>query len=89
MAVAQAAGIQLSFTDPRAPWLKAGAGLPYEFKASMLQSIEKGSITEIDFINGAVVAAGKNFGIPTPVNETLVACIKGIERRMYPLGNAK
>ena len=58
----------------------AGAGLPYGFKPSMLQSLEKGSITEIDFINGAVVRQGEKVGVPTPVNQTLVACIKGIER---------
>jgi 2-dehydropantoate 2-reductase len=48
----------------------------------MLQSLEKGSITEIDFINGAVVRWGQRHGVPTPVNATLVACIKGIERAM-------
>jgi len=45
----------------------------------MLQSLERGQMTEIDFINGAVVHWGKRSGIPTPVNETLVACVKGIE----------
>jgi 2-dehydropantoate 2-reductase len=48
----------------------------------MLQSLEKGSVTEIDFINGAVVRWGQRLGVPTPVNATLVACIKGIERAM-------
>jgi 2-dehydropantoate 2-reductase len=80
MAVAKASGIQLSVTDPEAPWIKAGAGLPAEFKASMLQSLEKGSITEVDYVNGAVVRWGEKCGVPTPVNRTLVACIKGIER---------
>jgi 2-dehydropantoate 2-reductase len=61
-------------------WDKAAEGLPPEFKASMLQSLEKGSRTEIDFINGAVVRGGRRHGVPTPVNEALVACIKGIER---------
>jgi 2-dehydropantoate 2-reductase len=46
----------------------------------MLQSLEKGSVTEVDFINGAVVRAGAKTGVPTPVNATLVACVKGIER---------
>ena len=55
---------------------------PRAFKTSMLQSLEKGSITEIDFINGAVVRWGQRLGVPTPVNATLVACIKGIERAM-------
>ncbi len=80
MQVAKAKGIQLSITEPKAAWDKAGKGLPFEFKASMLQSLEKNSLTEIDYINGAVVATGKLLGLPTPVNETLVACIKGIER---------
>jgi 2-dehydropantoate 2-reductase len=80
MTVAKAKGIKLSILDPKAAWDKAGKGLPFEFKASMLQTLEKNSVTEIDYINGAVVQAGKLLGIPTPVNETLVACIKGIEK---------
>lgn len=39
-------------------------------------------MTEIDFINGSVVRWGARYGVPTPVNATLVACIKGIERAM-------
>jgi len=79
MTVARAQGIRLAFTSARDAWLKAAAGLPEDFKTSMLQSLEKGSVTEIDFINGAVVRHGARLGIPTPVNATLVACIKGIE----------
>jgi 2-dehydropantoate 2-reductase len=36
--------------------------------------------TEIDFINGAIVRLGKKHGIPTPVNKTLTAAVKGLER---------
>lgn len=79
MDVARASGVRLGYTDPKAAWLKAAAGLPDDFKTSMLQSLEKNSITEIDFINGAVVRWGRRCGVPTPVNATLVACIKGIE----------
>lgn len=79
MAVARAQGIRLATSDPRSAWLKASAGLPEDFKTSMLQSLEKGSLTEIDFINGAVVRHGARLGLPTPVNATLVACVKGIE----------
>jgi 2-dehydropantoate 2-reductase len=78
--VARAKGIQLSIHDPLEAWHRAGLGLPFEFKASMLQTIERQSITEIDYINGAVVQAGRASGIPTPINETLVGLIKGIER---------
>lgn len=82
MDVARASGVRLGLADPRAAWLKAAAGLPGDFKTSMLQSLEKGSVTEIDFINGAVVRGGQRCGVPTPVNATLVACIKGIERQL-------
>jgi 2-dehydropantoate 2-reductase len=79
MAVAKASGITLITTGPRQPWVRAAEGLPPEFKASMLQSLEKGAITEIDFVNGAVVRQGAKCSVPTPVNQALVACIKGIE----------
>lgn len=82
MAVAQACGVELSIKTPRDAWVMAAEGLPYEFKTSLLQSLEKGSITEIDFINGSVVRTGQKLNVPTPVNQTLVAAIKGIERRM-------
>lgn len=39
------------------------------------------SPSEVDFINGAVVRAGDQLGISTPVNSTLVGCIKGIEAK--------
>lgn len=82
MAVARALRVTLGATDAREPWVKAASGLPFDFKASMLQSIEKGSVTEIDFVNGAVVRWGQRAGVPTPVNQTLVACVKGIERSL-------
>jgi 2-dehydropantoate 2-reductase len=82
MAVAQAAGVKLSFSDPAQPWIRAAEGLPPEFKASMLQSLEKGSVTEIDFVNGAVLRWGERHHIPTPVNAALVACVKGIEKAL-------
>ena len=82
MAAAKAAGIPLSMTQAEQAWTLAAEGLSPAFKTSMLQSLEKGSVTEIDFINGAVVRWGERLGVPTPVNATLVACIKGIERAM-------
>jgi 2-dehydropantoate 2-reductase len=79
IAVAKANGVALATDDPEQPWIKAAEGLPAEFKTSILQSLEKSSPTEIDFINGSVVRWGEKCGIPTPVNQTLVACVKGIE----------
>ncbi len=79
MAVARAQDVAISITDPAAPWHLAGKGLPAAFKASILQSLERGARTEIDYINGAVVRLGALCSVPTPVNSALVACIKGIE----------
>ena len=44
--------------------------------ASMRQDLLKGKTTEIEFMNGAVVALGKRFGIKSPVNGALVAIIQ-------------
>jgi 2-dehydropantoate 2-reductase len=82
MAVARAIGVRLSITEPRDAWVMAAEGLPPEFRTSMLQSLDKGAPTEIDFINGAVVRAGARNQVPTPVNQTLVALVKGIEARL-------
>ncbi len=77
--VAKANGIVLSTDNAEEIWYKTSAGLPDGFKTSIQQSLEKGAATEIDYINGAVVRWGKKSNVPTPVNETLVACVKGLE----------
>ena len=82
MAVARARGIALSINDPLFAWNKAGAGLGADFKTSMLQSLEKASVTEIDYVNGAVVVLGERLGVATPVNRTLLALVKGLESRL-------
>lgn len=40
--------------------------------SSMYQDIAAGRLTEVDYINGAIVTLGKTHGIPTPVNEMIV-----------------
>jgi 2-dehydropantoate 2-reductase len=40
-------------------------------RSSMLQDLERGALTEVDAINGAVVREGRRLGVPTPVNEAL------------------
>jgi 2-dehydropantoate 2-reductase len=82
MAVARAHDIDVVTTDPAVPWRRAWEGLPDGFKASMLQSIEKGSRTEVDVIHGAVCRAGRDAHVPTPVNDTLLAAVLGLERHL-------
>lgn len=48
-------------------------------KASMLQDIEKGKLTEVDAINGVVCEAGRKCGVPTPMNDAVVNIIHRIE----------
>jgi 2-dehydropantoate 2-reductase len=84
--VARGLGIAVTTTDPLVPWRRAWEGLPYGFKASMLQSIEKGSRTEVDVMHGAVCRGGRDAGIPTPINDTLLAAVKGLERRLDVFG---
>jgi 2-dehydropantoate 2-reductase len=48
-------------------------------KPSMLQSLERGRKTEIDYLNGYVVEQAKRAGVSTPVNAALVRMIKEIE----------
>jgi 2-dehydropantoate 2-reductase len=86
MAVASALGIRVTTTDPEIPWRRAWEGLPQGFKASMLQSIEKGSRTEVDVMHGAVVRGGRASGVGTPINETLWAAVRGLERRLEAFG---
>ena len=51
-----------------------------KLKASMLQDLEKGKLTEVDAINGAVSDYGRKVGFPTPVNDKVVEIIHRIER---------
>jgi 2-dehydropantoate 2-reductase len=46
----------------------------------MLQDLEKGKLTEVDAINGAVSAYGRMIGYPVPVNDKVVEIIHKIER---------
>ena len=51
-----------------------------KLKASMLQDLEKGKLTEVDAINGAVSEYGRKVGFPTPVNDKVVEIIHQIEK---------
>lgn len=79
-AVAQAMGLGIDTAERTASIAEvlAGAG---SGKASMLQDTEARRKTEIEVINAAVVRAGTEVGVPTPVNELMVALIAGLEER--------
>lgn len=50
-------------------------------KPSMLQDLEAGRPTEVDYINGAIVELGEKYGVPTPVNRTMLQLVKTIESK--------
>jgi 2-dehydropantoate 2-reductase len=50
----------------------------------MLQDLERGARTEIDALNGAVIAEAQAVGVPTPVNEYLWRRVREREGRPLP-----
>jgi 2-dehydropantoate 2-reductase len=52
-----------------------------ENRSSMLQDLDRGFPTEIEALNGALVAEGERLGIPTPVNTALLAALRQREGR--------
>ena len=48
--------------------------------ASMLQDLERGALTEVDVIDGAVVVKGQECGIPAPLHERVTELIHAAER---------
>jgi 2-dehydropantoate 2-reductase len=77
-AVAGALGISLD-TDPRA-MIDDAVENAYWHRASMLQDVAAHRHTEIDVLNGGIVVAGRSLGVPTPLHETMVALVKGVEK---------
>jgi len=49
------------------------------WRASMAQDVVKGRPTEIDYMNGHVVAQGKITGVPTPVSAATVEMVRDVE----------
>jgi 2-dehydropantoate 2-reductase len=80
VAVARAQGIKLDYEER---W-EAITGLLARAvggKPSMLQDVEASRRTEIEVINGAIVDAGRRNGVPTPVNDAMVALIGALQAK--------
>ncbi len=78
VAVAAARGTPLPYADPLEHVL-AVARATGANRSSMLQDAMRGSPTEIDTINGAVVREGQRLGVPTPVNRLLAALVRALD----------
>ncbi|GAC1330091.1 MAG: 2-dehydropantoate 2-reductase [Beijerinckiaceae bacterium] len=79
LAVAKASRVKLDVGDPIDHIRKLGGKIP-NARPSMLLDYNAGRRGEVDAINGAISRLGKNLGVPTPVNDTLVGVIKARER---------
>ncbi len=78
-AVSDAQGIELDMSPEELFDHAARKDVAYGHKPSMLQDVEAGRETEIDFLNGAIVAFGDRYGVDAPLNRTLTQLIKGKE----------
>ena len=79
-AVADAQGITLDLSPEDLFDHAARRDVAYGHKPSMLQDVEAGRETEIDFLNGAIVAFGERHGVDAPLNRALTQLVKGKER---------
>jgi 2-dehydropantoate 2-reductase len=78
-AVARALRINLPTADPW-EYVRETVAATYEARNSMTLDLEAKRRTEIEQINGAIVAAGRRAGIPTPFNEALLRLVKAKQR---------
>ena len=79
LAVAAAAGVSV----PGDAWEgveRIAATMPAQF-SSTAQDVMRGKPSEIDHLNGHVVARGQALGVPTPANRVLHVLVKLIEGR--------
>lgn len=76
--VAAALKINLPFVNPW-QYVTEVVALGADAKSSMAYDLETGHPSEIDHINGAVVASGRRTGTPTPYNDAMVRLVKARE----------
>jgi 2-dehydropantoate 2-reductase len=79
-AVSDVQGITLDTSPEELFDYAARKEVAYDHKPSMLQDVEAGRETEVDFLNGAIVTFGERYGVEAPLNRALTALVKGLER---------
>ena len=78
VAVAKAKQVPLPYPDPMSRVTEVCRATA-DNVASMLQDVLNERMTEIAFINGAIVREGKALGIPTPANFVLTGLVEAIQ----------
>ena len=79
-AVAGAQGIVLDADPEELIDHAARPDVAYDHKASMLQDVEARRQTEIDYLNGGIARFGREHSVPTPLNDAILALVKGLEQ---------
>ncbi|MFD1705553.1 ketopantoate reductase family protein [Siminovitchia sediminis] len=80
VALSQKTGANLTEADIDRFWPVLNHLSP-EGKTSMLQDIEAGRKTEVDYFGGTVCKLGEKYDVPTPINEQLTKIIHIIEEK--------
>lgn len=75
--VALQLGIHLPYTDPILAVEEVARNTATNY-SSMLQDVLRGTGTEIEAINGAIVRMGERNGVPTPINRVLWQLVKSL-----------
>jgi 2-dehydropantoate 2-reductase len=78
--VATRQGINLPYADPVIAVEEVARNTASNI-SSMLQDVLRGTPTEIDAINGAIIRAGEQLGVPTPVNRMLWRLVSALDQR--------
>ena len=88
-AVAKALGITLD-SDPE-DLIDHAARVAFDHRSSMLQDVGARRRTEVDALNGGIAVFGAQTGVPTPLNDAIVALLKGVEQSfelVVPIGGS-
>ncbi len=74
VAVARAEGVELG-SDAVARAVRQAEALPPQWRSSMARDLEDGRRLEVEALSGAVVRRGLKHSVPTPVHQTIAACL--------------
>ncbi len=78
VAIAAACGVSIEAEDVLGT-IRVIAEATRDNKSSMLQDLQRGRHTEIDAINGALIARAREHGMPCPANQLLASMVRAAE----------